>query len=607
VSVTDRVRVTSNSRQRSIRRNGLNRTIRIIAVAALSATTLLAQQSTTLPPPTATPTQATTDLSKLSESIDVRVINVDVVVTDKKGNVIHGLRKDDFEIYENGTMKPISNFYEVQGSRPVTTLAEVSESATAPPPAATPAAPPAPLKAADIPENMRRRIIFFIDNLSLNPFNRNKVFSQMKDFIRNVMRPGDEAMIATFNRSLKVRVPFTRDAGQLIQTLDIIAGESALGVNNTSDRKQTEDQIRDAQSYDDALAAARTYAQSSEHDLRQAVESINGLMSTLAGVEGKKIMVLTSEGFPIQPGKEAFYFIEEEAKEKGSTWGSQGGSTLLEGMGFDATNLIQSVARSANANGITMYTIHAGGLSAGSEVSAENSHPTSYTVSQAVVSNSTDSLQLMAEMTGGTSSILTNNFKRAFDRIQTDLDSYYSLGYRAGTERVDRQRELNVRTKNRAYIARARQTFVEKSTFAEMSDRVVANLLYRTKANDLKILMKTGTPKPTDNELFRVPIEVQIPMESLTLLPQGEETYTGGFEVYVVVGNKDGDMSDVARKEHQIHVTPAEMKTIAGKYYTYSLELLMEPGLNKISVGVVDSISNVSGFAREQILAKDLR
>jgi len=75
----------------------------------------------------------------------------------------------------------------------------------------------------------------------------------------------------------------------------------------------------------------------------------------------------------------------------------------------------------------------------------------------------------------------------------------------------------------------------------------------------------------------------------------------------VVVGNKDGDMSDVARKEHQIHVTREEMKNLAGKYYTYSLELLMEPGLNKISAGVVDSISNVSGFAREQILAKDLR
>jgi VWFA-related protein len=501
--------------------------------------------------------------------------------------------------------KPISNFYEVEGSHPVNTFAEVAEAAKT----ATPAAPaPAPAKAPEISDNMRRRVIFYIDNLSLNPFSRNKVFAQMKDFIRNVMRPGDEAMIATFNRSMKVRVPFTRDTAQLIQTLDIIAGESAMGVAARSDRKSTEDQIRDSQSYDDALATARTYAQSTEHDLRQSVESINALMSTLAGVEGKKVMVLTSEGFPIQPGKEMFYYLEETARDKGSSWGAtQGGSsTLLEGMGFDATNLIQSVARTANANGITMYTIHAGGLSAGNEINAENSRPTSFTVSQAAISNSTDSMQMLAEMTGGTASIMTNNFKRAFDRIQSDLDSYYSLGYRAGTERVDRQRSLEVKMKNRQYVARSRQTFVEKSTYAEMSDRVIANLLYKTKANDLKILVKIDTPKPQE-DLFRVPVEVQIPMESLTLLPQGDEMYVGGFEVYVVVGNKDGDMSDVSRKEHQVHVTKEEMAKIAGKYYTYSLELLMEPGLNKISVGVVDSISNVSGFAREQILAKDLR
>ena len=33
----------------------------------------------------------------------------------------------------------------------------------------------------------------------------------------------------------------------------------------------------------------------------------------------------------------------------------------------------------------------------------------------------------------------------------------------------------------------------------------------------------------------------------------------------------------------------------------------MESGLNKISIGVVDQISNTSGFAREQIIAQDMR
>src|SRR5262249_193103 len=151
----------------------------------------------------------------------------------------------------------------------------------------------------------------------------------------------------------------------------------------------------------------------------------------------------------------------------------------------------------------------------------------------------------------------------AFKNIQRDLESYYSLGYRAGTERVDRQRTIEVRVKNRNYNVRSRQTFVEKSTFAEMSDRVIANLLYKTKANDLNVRVKMHTPVPQD-ELFRVPVEIQIPMESLTLLPQGE-AYLGGFSIYVAVANKDNDMSDVAQKQQQIRVPVADMGKIKGK------------------------------------------
>ncbi|HEX9162262.1 MAG TPA: VWA domain-containing protein [Thermoanaerobaculia bacterium] len=544
------------------------------------------------------PAKPSNDIPKLVENIDVRVINVDVVVTDRKGTVITGLKKDDFEIFENGVPKPISNFYSVEGGK---AQAVEGEKVEAPAP---PTANPPIIRKDEVPDNLRRRIIFYVDNLTMAPFNRNRVFQSMKEFAKTSLRPGDEAMIATFNRSMKIRTPFTRDAGQIATTLDIIAGESALGTSNTSERKQMEDRIRDTTNYDEAISTARTYAEEVEHDLRQSAESLNGLMTTLAGVEGKKILVLASEGFPMQPGREMFEFIDTQANEKGWRFG---GGTMLEGMSFDSSSLIQSIARTANANGITMYTIHAAGLTGGNEMSAENAQPTPVSVSQAIISNTTDSMRLMAEMTGGVASIQTNNFAQAFRNIQRDLDSYYSLGYRASTERVDRQRQLVVRMKNKNYIARARQTFVEKSTFAEMNDKVVANLLYKTKQNDLNILVRTGMPVATDEDLFRVPVEIQIPMDSLTLLPQGESEYVGGFEVYVVVANKDGDMSDVSRKSHQLHVPAADKEKTRGKYYSYSVELLMEKGPNKISIGVVDNISNVAGFAREQVIAQDLR
>src|SRR5229473_8630027 len=53
------------------------------------------------------------DIPPYVEKLDVRVINVDVIVTDRKGNRVTGLTKDDFEIYQNGIPKAISNFYEI--------------------------------------------------------------------------------------------------------------------------------------------------------------------------------------------------------------------------------------------------------------------------------------------------------------------------------------------------------------------------------------------------------------------------------------------------------------------------------------------------------------
>lgn len=530
------------------------------------------------------------ELPKLVETIDVRLIDIDVVVTDRRGNFVSGLKKEDFEVLENSVPKTITNFYEVEGDRARTlTAGEVGGKVDETP--------------VEVPsEEMKRRIVFYIDNLSLAPFNRNRVFTQMKEFIKTVMRPGDEAMVVTYNRSMKVRVPFTRDPAQVESILDSLARETGLGLANRSERKTTEDRIRDAQSVAEAISFARSYAASVEHDLRQGVASINALMSTLAGVEGKKILVLTSEGFPMQPGREVFQFVDDMSREK--NWGGSG-STVLEGMHYDATQLIQSVAKTANANDITLYTVHAAGLAGNNEMSAENARPVSTMVVQAAMQNSTESMHMMAQMTGGLASVNTNNFEDAFKKIHRDLEAYYSIGYRAGTERVDRQRYLQVRVKNKDYRVRARQTFVEKSVHAEMADRVIANLLYRVKDNDIGILARVGQPVPIDDGLFRVAVDIQIPISGLTFLPQGETEHVGGFDVYVVVGNKDNDMSDVARKSHQVRIPAPDMQKAQGKFYTYTLELVIERGLNRISLGVVDQISNVSGFAREQIIAQN--
>jgi len=49
------------------------------------------------------------------ESVEVRVINVDVVVTDKQGLPVTGLQPTDFDLKVDGEKLPIQYFTEVRG------------------------------------------------------------------------------------------------------------------------------------------------------------------------------------------------------------------------------------------------------------------------------------------------------------------------------------------------------------------------------------------------------------------------------------------------------------------------------------------------------------
>ena len=190
----------------------------LLTIAAFLSLPLAAQQP---PAPPESPAELQPgETPRILETIDVRVINVDVVVTDRKGNPITGLTRDDFIVLENGRPQNVTNFYEV-----------VTETGTGEGEPAAPAIRTAPDEAPrqpEQPEQLRRKMIIFIDNLTLGPFTRNRVFESMKEFVSESLRPGDQAMIVTWNRSLKTRLNFTSDAVQIRQTLDAIAGESAL-------------------------------------------------------------------------------------------------------------------------------------------------------------------------------------------------------------------------------------------------------------------------------------------------------------------------------------------------------------------------------------------
>jgi hypothetical protein len=160
-----------------------------LAVSGLPAHLNAQSPASSAPPPAAAPPAATTapagpavappapaiGAGDFFESIDVSVVNVDVYVTDKKGNRVNGLTRDDFEILEDKKPMAITNFYAVDEGRPVPTAEELANPAP-PGPAAVPGMPP------EIPEDQRLHLVVYIDNFNIHPFSRNKTFTALREF-----------------------------------------------------------------------------------------------------------------------------------------------------------------------------------------------------------------------------------------------------------------------------------------------------------------------------------------------------------------------------------------------------------------------------------------
>ncbi len=61
--------------------------------------------------------QQRTTAAGFTDAVDVRVVNVEVVVTDPQGRRAQGLKAEDFQLFVDGEPEPIGFFAEVAGGR----------------------------------------------------------------------------------------------------------------------------------------------------------------------------------------------------------------------------------------------------------------------------------------------------------------------------------------------------------------------------------------------------------------------------------------------------------------------------------------------------------
>lgn len=573
----------------------MRRLFALISVMALSAVALpaFAQDKPPAPPAPAAPKPQPAGQEKafppVTESVDVSVTNVDVFVTDSKGNRVGGLTPDDFEVRQDGIPQKITNFYAVAGGKVL-----FEDGSSVPLDTKEKAAP-------EVPAEVKAHYVFYIDNQNIQPQNRNRMMKRLKEFIYQAIGPNAEGMLVTYSRSLKVRHNFTTEANELIGTIEQIELDTGGGTNAASDLRDALQRINEAKSSTEAQNYAQQYAKALRNDIEFTTDAIVSTISSLSGIQGRKNLVYISEGLPASPGLELYEAIREKFQDPAASF---------QEFEFDMNPRYVKIISSANANGVTIYALDASGLQTSSAIDASSRGVSSGANDVRVNDffarqNMQGPIKMMAEETGGLAAVNTNDWKAPLDAIAADFSNFYSLGYRSAKGATDRPHKVEVAVKKKGLTVRTRTSFMEKSVETRTAEAVVASLHYPRSDNPLGASISVGDAKPYDRENYLLPVRVSVPIGKLGLVPSGDQ-YEGQFFIYFVVLDVSGKQSDLQVQRQQIKVPQKELTAAQRKDFYYDVSLIVVPGGQKLSIGVRDGVSNLTSYLQKNVFVSVL-
>src|SRR5262249_42413165 len=154
------------------------------------------------------------------ESIDVRVVNVEAVVTDGKGKRVRGLSAADFRLLVDGREVPIDYFTEVESGQAVAAPAAGAGTPAAP----TPAAIASPGEAVGT-----NYMVYVDDQFSIGP-RRNLVLEKIKADLGR-LGPNDRMTVLSFDGHKVVRLcDWTGDRQSLQVAIAMAENRNSFGL-----------------------------------------------------------------------------------------------------------------------------------------------------------------------------------------------------------------------------------------------------------------------------------------------------------------------------------------------------------------------------------------
>lgn len=581
------------------------------------------------------------------EAVEVSVVNVDVRVTDSKGQPITGLRKKDFELFEDGKRVDVDNFSVVAGG---VSNEEREGAGTASAEGA------APVAAVEDSWNL----IIYVDNFNLHPGNRARALRQLHDFVGE-LTPQDRVMVVSYDLGLSVKLTFTSDPAAINAALDEVDKASTRGASTDLDRQQAFRQIMSIQEASVAdfkdprpcpleiARPAHDFAQLRRDEAMRSLGSLTVLVNSLSGVPGRKAVLYVSDGIPAIPGEEVFQFLaelcgggsasglgrstpgntpelegEQETDEEGRPIGKPtprdpsldplavydttalgpgsykaASQAPLDAQSYSLVKQLDSLVAHANAQRVTLYTLQASGAAAPTASDASAGGPDRLfqfaSIATAERASLQNTLHALADGTGGRAILDVNDFKPELARMREDFDSYYSLGFTPSHKTAGAEHKLEVRVKHKGAQLRYRESYRDKTPIEKAVDRTLAALLYGIEDNPMKIEMELGEQAAGPGGTITLPVRLRIPLNKVAVL-RGDGGYEGNLRVLVATRSTDGRSSAVKQVPVPIRIPHDEVLHALGQSYVYTLTLNLTPGEQKVAIGVRDDTSANSSF-----------
>ena len=392
------------------------------------------------------PSEPATTLTSRAE-----LVSVPVILTDNFGSHVHGLKKEDFTVYEEGVEQPVSVFEEVQQAN-------------------------APQSPSTVPTDQfsnvrddasnRQLTIVLIDMLNTPVPDQVYAKDQVVKYLADPANAGHPVSLLALNRTgVKLIHHFTRNPRELTKALNSIQRSQTPVTEDPSEAfltNGTDKLSKILQSFGEFQVAGEQAALSFER--RQVVtltlQSIEQVAQAFAGYPGRKTLVWASAGFP--------FALNEETM------------ALKEGLApvdtpANMQPLYENTWTALNRAQISVYPVDVHGLGdlpGPATAPVKKPLPDPFTHGQWLHAETNATFEAFAKATAGRAYLNRNDLTHVMQQAVEDSSSYYLLGYYLhGENKSEGWRKLRVAVHRDGVHVLARTGFFLKLPSTKTEDK----------------------------------------------------------------------------------------------------------------------------------------